>query len=295
MKLSDITNQYVIQNFIQPWGQRSDGLDPLTLPDNTQLPTTIIDTHIANSASDLERLLGVYLSPKKVVAFPLTAAQITGLPQWGSQNYGVYPKDANGNYVDQAQGVNFDILGTPLAYRRKESTGWIDLQVGNNNISNITAVKMVIGGQVIGGMPLDWVRITAAKEGRIQIIPTSGAAVTALTGITPVFLGAWLINDTLPAFWNLDYTSGLSDLDNAIVEYIGLRTASIVLNLVATVMAQGVSSDSINFDGLSHSLTRNASSTFSLYSALTKQFDDLRADFKKNGRLRYKGMRIIGL
>ena len=295
MKLSDITNQYVTENYIQVWGQRSDGLDPLTLPDNTTLSTAIIDTHIANSAADLERLIGVFLSPKKVVTYPLTATQIAGMPKWGGNNYGEYPTDLNGNYVDQAQGVNFDILGTPLAYRRRESTGWIDLQLGHNNISAITAIKMLIGTQVIGAMPIDWVRITAAKEGRVQIIPTSGAAVTALTGIAPVFLGAWLVNDTLPAFWNVDYSTGLSDLDNAIVDYVCLRTAAIVLNLVATVSAQGVSNDSINFDGLSHSLTRNASSTFSLYSALLKQFDDLRTDFKKNGRLRYKGIRIIGL
>lgn len=109
-------------------------------------------------------------------------------------------------------------------------------------------------------IPLDWVETAYLPKGQINIIPltiaiTSGAVVPASAAGGAVFLSIFGHKPWLPAFWQIDYSSGFPDgvLPQMLNEYIGVVAAINVLSSLAATWAQQTST-SLGIDGLSQSV-----------------------------------------
>jgi len=278
MRLSDITPQYLLDNYILGAElQRAIRLNDFIQYENSikndierlikQKSESFLAAHIKNSADEMEGRLGVYLSPKTIVTRP----EIEGL----------------------TQGEDYDIAGTPMTYYYRDWMHFNRMETPFNNIRKINRLRMVHGDHVVGEIPLDWIVINAAKEGILSIVPWSGGLF--IQGAAQLGFGImyYLNRDRVPGFWNLDLESGLDELPGDIVRYICVGAARDILAILSNTLSGGIASKSISFDGFSSSIGTTASAIYSLYSALENSYKEiLKTDFS-HMKHEHRGLKVF--
>lgn len=109
-------------------------------------------------------------------------------------------------------------------------------------------------------IPLEWVELANAVHGQINIVPLTlaitapGGVVNSQGGGGAIFLNILGQQRWVPAYWNIEYTTGFTNgnLPQVINDYIGMITAMKVLSMLAATWAARTSS-SLGIDGMSQS------------------------------------------
>ncbi len=110
-------------------------------------------------------------------------------------------------------------------------------------------------------VPNDWVEGAYLHRGQVNIIPLTvafvqGAYIPQQSSGGAAFLQILGNKAWIPAWWQIEYTSGFKDgmLPRALNEYIGTVAAMEVLSMLATTYARS-NSHSLGIDGLSQSVS----------------------------------------
>lgn len=153
--------------------------------------------------------------------------------------------------------------------------------------------------------PKEWLNskndVGGRKAKQINIIPTGSAATRSsidvlLTGFT-AYIGVTSF-ENIPFYFDVQYTTGFkaSELPYDIIDLIG-KLASIKLFHIAgdLILGAGISSVSLNVDGLSQSIATTSSATNSGYGArIIGYLKDIDSTFKRL-KSYYKGFNISAL
>lgn len=117
-------------------------------------------------------------------------------------------------------------------------------------------------GRDIYVVPSEWIETAYSGKGQINVVPLSAAYIGGSyvspdnTGGGAAFMIIMSMSGWVPAFWQVEYTSGFKDgmVPRVINEYIGLLAAMDILSQLATTYAR-VSSFSQGIDGMSQSMS----------------------------------------
>lgn len=134
-------------------------------------------------------------------------------------------------------------------------------QVFHRPITSITKIAVTPANQQdVYILPLEWVEMANAIRGQVNIIPMTAAFIQG--GFIPAgstggaFFLAILGNRAwIPAYWQIDYTSGYSDgmIPRIVNELIGTIAAQEILSMLAATYR--ISSHSMGLDGMSQSVS----------------------------------------
>jgi hypothetical protein len=212
-----------------------------------------IQDFIDGAITTVERHLGIYLKPMKIV----TNAAERGL----------------------VEGTDYDISEPAYDYSAKEYRNWGFLQLRERPVQSLDSVKLVLpNGQIIVDFLTrpEWVKLYA-KQGQIQIVPYAGdPTIFYLLGGSqsgyPFVTGQ--INQNMPQMWYIDYTAGypVNKVPKDIRNIVGKMAAVDVLGIAGEALKAGVTNMSTSIDGLSESVGTTVSANSTLYSAHINQY-----------------------
>jgi hypothetical protein len=180
----------------------------------------------------------------------------------------------------QARGIpttDYDIGVPALDYTRglfnESRWGWIDL-----DYRPIVSIERLFfsypgtGRAASYEVPVDWLQVKH-KFGKVQIVPTHGAAVIA-------HFNAWVLSVLaggrgLAQSIYVDYTAGLSNEElkrhhQDLLEGVLIRASLLCLPVLTNVISQGLGTRSLSMDGLSRSESFG-SGKWGAYSGMIEQ------------------------
>lgn len=137
-------------------------------------------------------------------------------------------------------------------------------------------------------VPNDWVETAYLPKGQVNVVPLSVAYVSGTyigqdqSGGGSAFMVIMGMKGWIPAFWQLEYTSGFKDgmVPRVINEYIGLLAAKDLLSQLATTYAR-VQSFSQGIDGMSQSVSTPGPQVFSVrINEIKEKLDAIRGKIK---------------
>lgn len=256
---------------------------PLSKDDGTVMTDDEILLWLKSAVAEMERRLGIYLVPKRIVSNP----------------------DERGLVEDQ----DFDIEEPAYDYDAKAYKQYGFLQLKERPVQSIEGFKLVLpNGNVIIDFFRDentkkWVKLYK-NAGQIQIVPYAGdPTLFLMLGGTasgfPFVTGS--INQNLPQMFYVDYTAGYAPykIPADIRDVVAKMCTINVLGMAGDAVMVGISSISTGLDGLSESTSLTASAEFSTYGAHIAQFKkEVDAFFSPKGgsaRSSERGITMIGL
>lgn len=146
-------------------------------------------------------------------------------------------------------------------FDRNEFNSFGYFRVEHRPVATIDKVTMTPSNNVdIYSVPLEWVETAYLPRGQINIIPLFAAtgynSPVATGNVGAAFLAVLGSHQWVPAFWQIEYTSGFPDglLPKIVNELIGTIAAMEVLGLLAATYAKS-SSHSLGIDGMSQSVS----------------------------------------
>lgn len=226
-----------------------------------------IESFIELGINEVERHLGVFLKPTRIV----THSQ--GL----------------------IQGVDFDKEDGPYDYRRRDFNAWGFIQLKNRPVISVLELKLInTQGQPILDIleHTGWLKLNKAT-GQLRIVPTIGDPVIFQSvGTTAVGLLSGNLGRDIPAAWQIAYEAGynIDSIPEAVRCVVAKIAAVEVLTIAGDALVSGISNVSTSIDGLSQSYGTTVSASSSLYSARINQYKaDIEAAFDPlRGSLRNK-------
>lgn len=148
----------------------------------------------------------------------------------------------------------------PFDRQAYESYGFISMR--HRPVNTVQRLSVTpANGQEVYSLPLDWVETAYFVRGQINIIPMTAAYIQG--GYVPsgttggVFFLSILGNRSwIPAYWQVDYTTGYPDglVPRVVNELIGTIAAQEILSMLAATNGQS-QSHSLSIDGLSQSVS----------------------------------------
>lgn len=149
-----------------------------------------------------------------------------------------------------------------LPFDRFEYESFGYLRIPHRPISTVDSLDIVpADGNTVYKVPLEWVETAYLQWGQINIVPLTiatgtGGFVPVNTAGGAVFLSIFANMPWMPAFWQVEYTTGYLDgkLPRHINELIGTIAAMEVLGLLGATYAR-VTSSSLGIDSLSQSVS----------------------------------------
>lgn len=185
-------------------------------------------------------------------------------------------KDIIDGAVQQAeQELHIDI--SPVQRREKhpfdrnayESFGF--LKVHHRPVFSLDKLSVTPANQIdVYEVPKDWIEMAYAVRGQINIVPMTAAFIQG--GFVPAgstggafFLSILGNRQWIPAYWQIEYTSGYKDgqVPRVINELIGTIAAQEILSMLATTYARS-QSHSLGIDGLSQSVSTPGPAIFQI-------------------------------
>lgn len=226
------------------------------------LPDDTIRWHLRAALSELEVKLGVPLGIEVAKATP----------------------------VDEGlrRGIDYDREVPRLPYTRGEAQAWyrISLPPGILSIERIRAFYYNRPVWDLSGEVLSQVLVEHPKEGEIHIIPTALQMFLSSPGNINYgslhvvqMLGAQ--QAPLPGFWAVDYTRGHVAMDGRIGQieavlgnWVYATAGILLLSMGGLAQSKGISSTSVSMDGVSRSVSLQASAIYGLNSALEHAYEE---------------------
>lgn len=256
---------------------------PLNKEDGEVMSDDHILTFLKGAIKEVERKLGIYLKPTKIVC--------------------------NADERGLVKGTDFDKEEPAYDYDANAYRQYGFMQLRQRPVQSVEGFKLVLpNGLVIIDFMRDentkkWIK-TYKEAGQLNIVPYAGdPTLFALMGGTasgfPFATGQ--MNSNLPQMLYVDYTAGYGlyeipdDIRNAVAKIASIN----VLGIAGDAVLAGVASLSTSIDGLSESFSTTASATNATYGAhqlqYQKEVDTLFSP--KGGGLRSseRGITFIGL
>lgn len=224
---------------------------------------------VEDSYQHLEPLItAAQLKARHLIGIPLVSAAkdpLTGKPEVVTPE--MVTEIIRGAVAQAEQDLQIDIF--PV--RRKEKhpfdqnlyTSFMYFQLNHKPCTSVDKLSVTpSSNNDIYVVPPDWIETAYANKGQINVVPLSVAYVQG-TYISPdntqggaAFLVIMGMKGWIPAFWQVEYTSGFKDgmIPRVINDYIGLLAAADILSQLATTYAR-VQSFSQGIDGMSQSMS----------------------------------------
>jgi len=141
-----------------------------------------------------------------------------------------------------------------------ESFGYF--KTGHRPVASIDHITvMPANGIAVYELPLDWVETNYAVRGQINIIPQTaafiqGGYIPSGTSGGAFFLNIMYNKSWVPAYWQIEYTSGFAggNVPRVLNELIGTVAAMEILSMLAATYARS-QSHSLGIDGVSQSVS----------------------------------------
>ncbi len=150
-----------------------------------------------------------------------------------------------------------------LAFDANEFRSLGYFQLRSRPVSSIEKLTVTpANGLDIYQVPNDWIETAYMHRGQINIIPLNIATAGGVfqPSVSSTSGGSWFLSilgqrPWIPAFWQVDYTTGWVDgkIPRMVNEYIGTVAAMEILSLLAATYR--VSSHSLGIDSLSQSIS----------------------------------------
>lgn len=173
-------------------------------------------------------------------------------------------------------------------FDRQEFDSWGFFRLKHTPVASIQKLSIVpSNGIEIYEIPLEWIETANLIVGQVNIVPIGiGTVFQGLIGSTPSsgawFLSTLLYTNFLPAFWQMNYTTGFPNgqLPRSVNEMIGCIAAIEVLGMLAATHAR-VNSSSLGIDGFSQSVSTPGPALFQTrIDQLQQKYDKLSKRFK---------------
>lgn len=256
---------------------------PLAKDDGSVMTDDDILTWLKSAVKEMERRIGIFLKPTKIVTNP----QERGL----------------------IEGIDYEVAEPAYDYDAKAYMQYGFLQLRERPVIRLDAYKLVLpNGMVIIDFYRDedtkkWVKLYK-NAGQIQVVPYAGdPTMFAMLGGSqsgyPFATGR--INRNLPQMFYADYTAGFEaykipeDIRNMVAKMATID----VLGMAGDAVMVGISSVSTGIDGLSESTSLTASATSATYGAhimqLKKEVDQFFSPKGGGVRSSERGITFIGL
>jgi|DEB0MinimDraft_6_1074348.scaffolds.fasta_scaffold37070_2 hypothetical protein len=238
------------------------------------LPDKVIGWHLRAALSELEGKLGLPLACERVLMPEIDTGEV--------------------------KGVTYDRVMPRMPFTRDQPQNWfrIDLPPG---VISIERVRFYFYGALAWELSeaqnnIDQVKLEWGRQGIAHILPLSFQHWIVTQG-GAFYSNVWhTINyhrTPLPDAWAVDFTRGpvsrhggeAGKLEAVLVAWCYARAGKTLLSMSGLAQSQGLTSTSISLDGVSRSLSLQASAIYGLNSALEKALED------SNKSINWKQMR----
>lgn len=205
------------------------------------------------------------------------------------------------------QGVHFDRLLERRPFLERGGIAWrIPAPPG---LVSIERVRSYFYGQKlwevsaaegnIGDLEISW-----ARQGVATIAPTATTTVIIGEALrTTLLQRVYGMQTAIPDFWAIDCTLAPTDRNTGIVgniplvlaHYVACAASRPLLSLASMAVSQGVTSSSVSLDGVSRSISLQASAMYGMNSALENVYKEAieRIDWKQLS-MALRGVRVRG-
>ena len=244
------------------------------------IPDTVIRWHLRAALSELEVKLGI---PMGIVICKATPVD-DGLKL----------------------GQDYDKVVPRLPYTLGTTQSWWQINVPSGCIS-IERVRAYYFGTKIWEFSTDrgnddQIRLVHPGQGTAHLLPTNLASlIITPEGRTGVFFTVYSNATAVPDFWAVDYTLGpvtkstgqVGHIEAVLADWVYCAAGIKLLNLASMAVSKGVTSSTVSMDGVSRSVSLQASAMYGMNSALEKVYSDAmqRIDWKAL-RTYKKGLRL---
>lgn len=138
---------------------------------------------------------------------------------------------------------------------------------------------------------LEHVRLVWPRQGVLHLLPTNLASIIVTPeGRTGVFHTVYANRVGVPDFWSVDYTLGptakqtgqVGHIEAVLAHWVYCAAGILLLNLASMAVSKGITSSSVSMDGVSRSVSLQASAMYGMNSALEHVYDEAmkRIDWK---------------
>lgn len=227
---------------------------PLTKSNGEIMNDIDIKIYIYTAIKEVERRLGIFLRPTKIVCNPIIR-----------------------DYPD-----HYDLAEPPYDYNLKQYRHWGFLQLRQYPIISVDKVQLVLPNfQSVVDFPMDWVKVYP-KVGQLNIVPYAGSptvmTVAGAAGTAFPFLTGQFSRNFPQAIW-VDYTAGLAEVPEDLRSIVAKLAAIDVLGIAGDAILAGIASVGTSVDGMSENFSTTASATNATYGARILQLRGEVADF----------------
>lgn len=148
----------------------------------------------------------------------------------------------------------------PFDRQAYNSYGYVQLE--NRPVTSIDSLSIVPPNNMpVFYVPLDWVETAYLPRGQLNLIPITAAFVQGtVVPVGPAGAAYYLFANAgvnwIPAYWQINYTSGFKDalVPRVVNDYIGILAAMDILSMLAATFAR-TNSHSLSLDGQSQSVS----------------------------------------
>ncbi len=245
------------------------------------IPDDVIKWHLRAAMSELEVKLGIPMGIEVVKTVPLDEGLI--------------------------KGQHYDHLKPRLPYTHGEALTWFRIDLPPNVIS-IERIRAFYFDRLVWnfeGDTLDQVLLEWPKAGVLHIIPRDLESVIVTSGsMGSGNYGIWetinLHHSPVPDFWAVDYTRGpvsrdgkVGHIEAVLAHWVYATAGILLLSQAGLAQSKGLTSTSISMDGVSRSISLQASAIYGINSALENAYEKAakRIDWKQL-RASKRGLRM---
>lgn len=250
-----------------------DKLDDLV----TEIPDDVIRWHLRAGLSELELKLGVNMGIQIVRSEPL----------------------------DSFSGQYDKLIGR-LPYTHGEAITWFRIDLPHNNVISVERIRGFYYGTKVWEISdfqrnKNLIRLVWPREGVTHILPVNLQSIAVTQGGN---YGVWetihLHRSPIPDFWAIDYTTGpvsrdgqVGKIEAALAHWVYAVAGIMLLSVGGLAASQGITSTSTGIDGLSRSVSLQASAMYGINSALETRLKEAteRIDWKRL-RAAKRGLRL---
>ena len=192
-------------------------------------------------------------------------------------------------------GRDYDREVPRLPYTLGETEAWWRIDAPSGCIS-IERVRAYYFGTKIWEFSTangnqEHIRLVHPALGTVHLLPTNLASIIVTPeGRTGVFHTVYANRVGVPDFWAVDYTLGpvtkvtgqAGHVEAVLADWVYCAAGIKLLNLASMAVSKGITSSSVSMDGVSRSVSLQASAMYGMNSALEKVYSDAmqRIDWK---------------
>jgi len=245
------------------------------------IPDDTIRWHLRAALSELEVKLGVPMGIQIIKAMPLDAGLV--------------------------KGQHYDKLEPRRPYTHSETRAWFRIDIPGSVIS-VERIRAYYFDRLVWNFAddeLDQVLLEHPKEGGIHIMPRNLQSVLiSTTSMGAGNYGIWetinLQHSPVPDFWAVDYTIGPvtqsgkpGHVEAILAHWVSCVAGILLLSQGGLAQSQGLTSSSVSMDGVSRSISLQASAIYGINSALEHAYEaaEKRINWKQIRALK-RGLRV---